>query len=615
MLPVSVLPADPDALAATPLTSLAYARIAAEPPADFSPSGYDRNLYLDLAEVIVRQAAAWVDETGAVIDPGLEREFLQTSPRFVGAAGPLLAMGRCTDLSQTVYRVMDHACATLAGKQELRDFWMRELCTAYACLSHVAPEAKLAAWSAHLRAFDTNANHSAHGQGNPNFAAYASAGEMLRERLGLLPPGPGTSPAGSAFATAHMPAQLDLLTDDGLYRDPGDPLTYDMTTRLQLLLALAAGYTGPAASELNTRLARGGLVGLLYMTPGGHFPFGGRSHGYQFNEAMTAAVCEIEAARWAGSEPAVAGAFKRQARLSALATRRWIAAEPMRHIKNAFDPKSRFGEDGYGSVAKYGCLAASFFALAALLADDTILESPCPAEVGGYAFELSPAFHKVFMNVAGTSVQIDTAADLAYDATGVGRFCRRGVPLELGPGMPFTASPKYELPAGLISPAAAAVGVEWRTEAGWARLAGATVQRADVTIANDNSSAAEADSAEADVPEQTVTIRYTLVDAPTVTETYRLAAGRLRVSSRVEGGMPVRMTAPLLETDGQAAGELRALEGRVHVDYRGAELMVAFDDEARYGFGTELIANRHGVYRLLLVEGDAGEVSVELTLG
>ena len=67
-------------------------------------------------------------------------------------------------------------------------------------------------------------------------------------------------------------------------------------------------------------------------------------------------------------------------------------------------------------------LATSFFGLAALHADDAIPEHPTPAEIGGYALALQPAFHKVFLCAEGAYVEVDTQADPNHDATGVGRI-------------------------------------------------------------------------------------------------------------------------------------------------------------------------------------------------
>ena len=41
-----------------------------------------------------------------------------------------------------------------------------------------------------------------------------------------------------------MRDQVHRFTDHGMYRDPNDPFTYDITTRLQFTISLAMGYDG-----------------------------------------------------------------------------------------------------------------------------------------------------------------------------------------------------------------------------------------------------------------------------------------------------------------------------------------------------------------------------------
>ena len=76
----------------------------------FQPAGLNRDACLDLMEPVVRLAAGWVDEKGAVIDPALKREWCQTTPRFVSSAAVLLRFGRCLELLDTVRRAMTYCC-------------------------------------------------------------------------------------------------------------------------------------------------------------------------------------------------------------------------------------------------------------------------------------------------------------------------------------------------------------------------------------------------------------------------------------------------------------------------------------------------------------------------
>ena len=108
-------------------------------------------------------------------------------------------------------------------------------------------------------------------------------------------------------------------------------------------------------------------------------------------------------------------------------------------------------------------------AIAWTRADDGIAAAPCPAIVGGFAFALQPAFHKIFANVPELYVEFDTGADLHYNPTGLLRVHRSGVPPEiLSDGV--TAAASYQLPRKPTR--SMALGPEWRDRAGsWHALA------------------------------------------------------------------------------------------------------------------------------------------------
>ncbi len=181
-------------------------RIISSPsPENWEKSGITRESYLDFMEIIVRNASRWIDGNGAVIAPYCKKEWAQTTPRFVSSASILLYFGRIPELGKIVNRSMTYSCKRLAsGQAESPDFWMRELVTAYICLS--------------------------------------------------------------------KSADMELV--------------------------------------------------------------GGRSGQFNFQEGIISALCEIEAERYKESDPLLAGAFKRQAHLSAKSVGRWLQdMSPPRHSK------------------------------------------------------------------------------------------------------------------------------------------------------------------------------------------------------------------------------------------------------------------------------------------
>lgn len=212
---------------------------------------------------------------------------------------------------------------------------------------------------------------------------------------------------------------------------------------------------------------------MLMQSVTGQAPFGGRSNQFHIQEGMIACICEMQASRLAATGEAVlAGAFKRAARRAALVVARWVMGmEPFRQTKSGFVPHLRHGIDSGGEYSSYGLLAASLFATAWHLADESIGEALTPAEQGGFVLSIWPEFHKLFASCAGYHVQTDTRADLAKDATGLGRLHRLGAPPELALSMPVAARPGYALstpePGRHL-----AIGPVWRGNAGQAcRLA------------------------------------------------------------------------------------------------------------------------------------------------
>lgn len=597
-------------------------RILAEPrPAAWRPTGIDRRFYLDVSERLVKEAAGWVDGEGRLIDPVLKKEFAQSTPRFVSSAAILLAFGRLPEVKEATYRAMSSCSRRLADpavRSLSPDFWMRELATAYLALETVADQDHRRAWAADLGRVEPEKIYL---QVRPdgknleslhNWTVYAAAGEVLRELAGVK--ASGDYVWGKAFFDKYMPAQVGHFSPLGMYRDPGDPITYDITTRLQFATALALGYDGPQREAIGELLRRGGLATLLFVSPQGYVPYGGRSSQFCFQEAIVSALCELEARRYRTSSPALAGAFKRQARLSALSLKRWVTEmTPWRHLKNGFPPESRHGLDTYGQYSVYSLLISSFLGLAAVFADDSIEERPCPAELGGYVFELSPAFHKVFASCGRTGLEIDTAADPHYDATGLGRFTRDGVPLELGLGMSFPTSVKkgegvtLSMAPGLQPPPEpVALGPAARTDGAWARQA--SLGQGDAT------SSVRVEKESAEEVSFTVVTEQSRPARRTWRNSYRLREGELTLGCDVTPADAVRLIVPLRVTDGQDVSTIERGKGEVRVALAGAVYVVEFDPALEATVEEATYANRNGVYRSLVLEAPGPAIRATLRL-
>ena len=446
-------------------------RILAQPkPAEWQGCSGTKNLYLDIVERIVRNAAPWIDENGAVIDPVINREWGQTSSRFASSCAVLIYFNRCCDLSEKLYKVMDYCCAGL-NKDDSVDrspnFWMRELATAYDCLRKIAPAERVEYWRSELAKVEPEKNYIfvspdvEKRKEFHNWAVYSSAGESMRESYGI---GGGDFLWGNDFFDAYMEYQMWRFNEYGMYRDPGDPFTYDITTRLQLEAAISAGYNGRFKEILSEKLDFAMLPTLLFVAPTGEVPFGGRSSQFYFQEGIVSALCERAAAVNRDKNPRLAGAYKRQAYLSARAVCDGILRDDGKlfHIKNRFAPETRHGCDTYGHYSVYSLFAGSVFALAAIYADDTIQDMPAPSELGNFSFALTENFYKGFANGNGNYLEFDLKSDLDYDSSGLGRIFIKNMPFGLLPAAPFCQAGHFCIAPDLqANEYASAIAPEW----------------------------------------------------------------------------------------------------------------------------------------------------------
>ena len=564
------------------------------------PAQPNRKLYLDIMEPIVRMAAEWVDEKGAVMDPVCKQEWGQTTPRFVSSAAVSIRFGRCRDLLDKTCRAMSYCTGRLkdpAVRNSSPDFWMRELATAYHCLGPLVAPELAAQWKKDLAAvepercyFRVDPTHTKLTD-LANWTVYSSGGESMRDHLGI-----GGSPDflwGDRFFDTYIDGQTGRFTEYGMYRDPNDPVTYDITTRLQLANALYWGYRGRHYETLRGFMLRGDLTALLFVSPEGFVPFGGRSGEFHFREAIIAALCELEALRFRTDDPVLAGRFRRQARRSASTVVPWIRDTPPRHIKNRFTPQTRHGCDTYGHYSVYSLFASSVFGLAALYADDSIPEAETFAEMGGFVFELRPAFHKVFANCGGNYAEIDTCADLHQDATGLGRILLRGVPHGLLPAMPFAPEKKYVVdPSVPARSVAAAIGPR-----GLAAVSGRLPEF----------------NAELESPEKVVWSLTWKLDAETVTQKYELTAAGLRINCSRTGpddkALPLVFEIPVLHFNGTETARWtvrgRNAEGRLG---EGSVRITCSADLKKDG--TAVLSNRNGIYHLITASAPDGTLEL-----
>ncbi len=508
----------------------------------FRRTGLDRREYLRLTDGNVRFFATYQDARGAIIDPYEKRERQYSTPAFACAAGVLYVSGYNRRILPQCMKAMDAATADLvAGKtaDNHSNFYTVMLLQAYDALRGHVPAARHAMWRQNLAGLVPEKIYRFKPESETNWNLVAASGEWLRRQAGLT--------TDTGWMKIALDAQMKLWTAHGLYRDPYDPLAYDHFARYYIVDMLKNNYAGRHAAALRELMERGAWTSLLMQSPHGELPCGGRSGHHQWNEAEQAMTYEFYAGEFARrGDSAAAGAFKRAARLSLRSIARWQRPSgELWIVKNRFDPALRHGYEEYSFHSQYNLLTAAKLAIAYLRADDRIRERPCPAETGGFAFKLQPAYHKVFANAGGMYLEIDTRADAAYNPTGLLRVHHPGVNPQLTVSDGVTAKPKYQMPKRptrslSISPA-------WRDRAGaWHALSehDETVLRdADVKVTSESPSRVAFE----------VVYSGTLRGGATVVrQQFVVTPSRIEVTDTVEGEIAgVRSYFPLLVTDGQ----------------------------------------------------------------
>ena len=393
-------------------------------------------------------------------------------PRLTANIGILLAKGRVPELRDLFAQMMDFCMEEVPAKRKVaNDFSVRELCSAIFLLreNQTFPETQIQIWIDKLTAFQAQIGYDRIAESEKdnlgNWAAYNATSEFLRGKLCSVPV--------DSFVERQVGTLLAQFDRYGCYEDPHCPILYDYATRVQLASLLYFGYHGRHRSVIEENLRKAGFVTLKEMSVTGEIPFGGRSNQFLFNEAYLAGVCEFEASYYQSrGDGETAKKFKGAAVLATEAILDRIKDGDIHHVKNFYEKDSQIGCEGYAYFNKYMITLASFAYLAYLFADNTIaLPQSVPEKP--VAFVTDANFHKIFAKGFGYALEFDTDADFHYDANGLGRIHKAGLPGTLCLSSPFTVHPNYkiEFPNSMPASICAFVfkdGMEYNTsEKGW----------------------------------------------------------------------------------------------------------------------------------------------------
>lgn len=548
--------------------------------AGFKASALTRADYLTLIVGVVDFFKKYQAAEGAIIDPYAKTERQYATPAFALAAATLVKEAGRHDLLEPATRALSFAIQALANHTTAdghADFYIPMVMRARRLLADQVPQATLDTWNQQLMSLVPEKAYRDTGAGG-NWNLVNVSGECLRRQAGLV--APAQSEAQAVYIERCLEKQTSHFTKFGMYQDPNAPLAYDAFPRLWLEDIMADdAYTGAHRTRLQEFLALGSLSTLLLLSPSGEWASGGRSAHHQWNEAEVAVISEVNARRWMRmGRPDIAGAFKRAAHLAFTSMRRWQRPSgELWIVKNHADPALRFGYEGYSFHSQYNLLAVAMLAMAYNHADDTIPETPTPAERGGYVFDLRDTFHKVCASAGGVYALIDTGADPHYNSTGLLRVHQAGVALS-----PYSDNPAPHRaygPSGAKTLIGMSPGLQWKATPadGWQSLADfpnvlyAAKTRPLLTRHTDL-------EVQEEMPERVrCTLRYNLEGGAVtgLSEAYTISASGVEVTTRLETKTPLaatRVLFPILVSDGATDLKVNLDGPQAQTHYAGATL-------------------------------------------
>ena len=411
---------------------------------------FSKEVYLDLMQTAVEAYSA--EHINSYIE-SVDAEGITEHgyPRLTSNIGILLAHGRMPEMRDTFVRMMDICVRELpVARQKSRkskagnNFSVKEICY---CLLEIEqagifPESMTRRWRAALesmKAEDIYDNLPVVGAGKANnWVVYACASECARRYIGLG--------GDRGFADTYLTDQLRWFDENGMYRDPHQPMVYDLVTRLQFMAALDFGYDGPARAAIEENLLKSSMITLQLQSVTGEIPYGGRSNQFLHNETFLAAVCEYYATwmKKRGDDEA-ASRFKAAALRAVSSLQYWTDQKPVRHIKNRYPTQTKYGCEGYAYFDKYMVTMGSWAYLAYHFADDSI--KPSRKSEPASTFVTSKDFHRVMMNAGGYTAEFDLDAQRDYDSSGLGRVQKAGAPpvIALAAPCPSVKKPNIKL--------------------------------------------------------------------------------------------------------------------------------------------------------------------------
>ena len=238
--------------------------------------------------------------------------------------------------------------------------------------------------------------------------------------------GNGTNNWGYAGAIAPFDVYRDF--SGGGAPNP-DTMCVEVAGRGNYTLMISAGYNGTSATQIDQLTTTGNLTSLLTQDPSGQNAAGGRQSNQNWIDAAQQTVLEAMAQKFAAAggtqNTYLAGQFQHAAQLNFNNVNRWPNPQfPGTFFvqKNRFSPGSP-GVSGIGVQATYQFMYNTDIGQYAALSylqrkKSSVVENPCPSEIGGYALRLPLTDTYAFANAGGTHIQIALSGYTATDFSG-----------------------------------------------------------------------------------------------------------------------------------------------------------------------------------------------------
>ena len=466
------------------------------------------------------------------------------------------------------------------------EFSVREIVCAVKLLekTKTVEQSRIQAWVNALAAFDPYTDYNVVTkpfESRGNWAAFGAVSEIVRSKL--------CGADSTEFIDNQISSLLGDFDENGMYKDPHNPMVYDYVTRVLLDYMLFAGYDGKYRNILEQHVKDASYYAAHLQSVTGEMPFGGRSNQFFHNQMWIAADYEFLATFFAAHGDAQkSGEFKAAARKAAENLAPWLSMSSLRSLKNRYPTDTMIGCEGYGYFNKYMITLASIAYIAYQFADDSILPTEAPCEKGGYVCRTSDAFHKVALNGFGYSMEIDTNADFAYDACGLGKLQKAGYPDTLCLSVPFPpkdASYKTEQE-----------NVRAMSLCPYLERDGKTLYGSEYPLAYIGES----------VTDDEISVRFTQkLDGNRIELSYSLSSAGAELKADLATGFML----PVFEYDGESFTKITEKDGELVVSYQNHICRFLFDAPLDKQF--ERYYNRNGRYRVYKIPAKSIRITFE----